>query len=66
MFLQNYIIRLLGVCGFIQFGNRSWIGMPFNATNDSFPVHEEHTHKQEQEHENKEIAFDFNNKLSVV
>ena len=64
MFLQNYIIRVLGLCGFIRFGNKSWIGMPFNVSDDSFPVREEHTHNQEEE--KKEITFDFNNKLSVV
>jgi hypothetical protein len=38
--------------------------MPFSATNGSFPVHEEHAHKQEQKKNNTD--FDFNNKLSVV
>ncbi|MBF0203987.1 MAG: hypothetical protein HQK67_06645 [Desulfamplus sp.] len=64
MFFQNYIINMLGLCGFIQFGNRSWIGMPFNANNDFFSVHEEHNHKQEATE--KEIDFDFNDKLRVV
>ena len=64
MFLQNYIIRILDLCGFVQFGNRTWIGMPFNVTDGSFPVHEEHTHKQEEK--KNDTDFDFNNKLSVV
>ncbi|MBF0468638.1 MAG: hypothetical protein HQK61_07105 [Desulfamplus sp.] len=64
MFLQNCIIGVLGLCGFVRFGNRSWIGMPFNLANDSFSVDDEHNHKQEDELH--EIDFDFNDKLRVV
>ncbi len=64
MFLQNCIIKMLGMCGFVRFGNRSWIGMPFNPTNDSFSVHEERNHSYKKDKD--DIDFDFSNKLSVV